>query len=333
MSIPISNQLRTDEIITPEDFERISLYESSKPFSLHWELKTLLYLGVLLLNIGLGIVIYKNIDSIGHVAILSFIGLLCVACFVYCFYKYKAAPFTSQYIASPTPYFDYILLLGCLTFLIFEGYWQFQYNIFGTRYGLVTIIPTIIFFITAYYFDHRGALSLAITGLASWVGIVVTPKEMLTQNDFHNETIIYTGVLLGIILTATAYASEQWNFKKHFSFTYMNFGVHIFFISALAGLFSMYQFILFIPLLIAGMLFFIWYARETASLYFLTVATVYGYIGLTYLVFKYILFNIDYITFPSLYFIITCPLIIMYLIKFKKEVKVESKPPEGIPSA
>ena len=174
MSIPILNQLRTDEIILTEDFERISLYESTKPFSLHWELKTLLYLGVLLLNIGLGIAIYKNIDSIGHVAILSFIGLLCVACFVYSFYK--AAPFTPQYSVSPTPYFDYILLLGCLTFLIFEGYWQFQYNIFGTRYGLVTIIPTILFFLTAYYFDHRGALSLAITGLASWVGSVVTPN-------------------------------------------------------------------------------------------------------------------------------------------------------------
>ena len=47
----ILQTLLDQEHIAADDVERIELFESKKPFSLHWELKTLLYLGVLLLNV------------------------------------------------------------------------------------------------------------------------------------------------------------------------------------------------------------------------------------------------------------------------------------------
>ncbi|MBK7937893.1 MAG: hypothetical protein IPJ82_12740 [Lewinellaceae bacterium] len=81
-----------------------------------------------------------------------------------------------------------------------EGYWQYQYNVFGEKYGLATFIPMVLFFGTAYSFDNRGVLSLAVTMLASWVGITVTPMELLSKNDFNSLTIINTGVFLGILL-------------------------------------------------------------------------------------------------------------------------------------
>jgi hypothetical protein len=66
---------------------------------------------------------------------------------------------------------DYILLLGCLLLLILIAYLQFQYNVFGNRYGLATFIPMVLLFISAYYFDHIGVLTMAITNLAAWAGI------------------------------------------------------------------------------------------------------------------------------------------------------------------
>jgi len=140
----ILRNLLQQEIITPEDAARIEVFESKKPFSLHWELKSLLYLGVLLLNIGLGFLIYQNIDSIGHVALITLIGAISAVCFGYAIRHRQ--PFSAGAVESPTPYYDYILLLGCLTFLIMEGYWQYQYQIFGTRYGLATFIPMVLFF-------------------------------------------------------------------------------------------------------------------------------------------------------------------------------------------
>ena len=44
----------------------------------------------------------------------------------------------------------------------------------------------VVLFFTAYYFDHIGVLSMAIVNLAAWLGLAVTPMEILRENDFSN---------------------------------------------------------------------------------------------------------------------------------------------------
>lgn len=303
--------------LSPEEAEKIRLFETQKPFSLHWELKTLLYLGVLLLNAGLGYLIYDNIDHIGHAAIIAFIGAISAACFWYAFRHRK--PFSTGEVESATPYFDYILLLGCLMFLVMEGYLQYQYEIFGTRYGLVTFIPMVLFFILAYVFDNRGVLSLGITALASWLGLTLTPHELLAKNDFNSHTITNMGIALGAFLCAVTFISERLDIKKHFSLTYLNFGVHIGMVSCLAGMIALGYPLLYFPLLCIAVGFFLWYARTRASFYFLTVAVIYGYIGITYMIFSNSRgFEIEFYLF---YFLISCIGVILFLTNYKRFIK------------
>ncbi|MFN0214582.1 MAG: DUF2157 domain-containing protein [Saprospiraceae bacterium] len=319
MHQPILHHLLQKELVTSEETEKIEYFESKKSFSLHWELKTLLYLGVLLLNIGLGFLIYENIETIGHAVIIVLIGALSMACFWYSLRHRQ--PFSMGEVKSPTPYYDYILLLGCLTFLIMEGYLQYQYGIFGTRYGLATIIPMLLFFALAYWLDNRGVLSMGITALATWLGITVTPQELLTQNDFNSANIIQTGVLLGLILTVVPFISERRNLKKHFSLTYLNFGVHILMISTLAGMMGIGPSFLYFLLLCLSVSFFIWYARTRNSLYFLTVAVIYGYIGLTYMLITNTV-NLDLaVMFYPMYFVASCAGVIIFLVNHKRFIK------------
>lgn len=283
MNIPLFEQLHAEGLIADSSFEKIKEHSGKRLFSLHWELKTLLYLGVALLSGGLGILIYKNIDSIGHQAILFFIALVCVSCFFYCF-KTKL-PFSTAKVESPNAFFDYILLLGCLTFISFIAYLQFQYNVFGTRYGLTTFFPMLVLFFSAYYFDHLGVLSLAITNLAAWIGITVTPSSLLRANDFNSNTIIYTGLFLGAFLLALAFISKLKPFKQHFEFTYNNFGTHILFISCLAALFHFDSiYLLWFALLILLSYFFYITSIKNKSFYFLLIVTLYIYIGISYVV-------------------------------------------------
>ena len=191
MNTRLFEQLHTEGLLSDKSFEKIKNVSNDKTISLHWDIRTLLYLGVLLLSGGLGILIYKNIDTIGHQAILVFIALTCASAFFYCF-KTKL-PFALSKVESPNVYFDYVLLLACLTFLSFIAYLQFQYNVFGTRYGLATFLPMLVLFFSAYFFDHLGILSLAITNLAAWIGITVTPSQLLKTNDINSSTIIYMG--------------------------------------------------------------------------------------------------------------------------------------------
>lgn len=314
MQETILGHLKQKGLIAPEDAEKIERFSARQPFSLHWELKTLLYLGVLLLNAGLGFIIYENIDSIGHAAIIALIGAISAGCFWYAIRHRR--PFSLGEVESPTPYYDYILLLGCLTFLLMEGYWQYQYQIFGTRYGLATLIPMVLFFLLAYRFDNRGVLTMGITALASWLGVTVTTNELLMKNDFNSSTIINTGIFLGALLMAVTFVGERYNVKKHFSLTYLNFGVHILMIACLAGMMLLELPVIYFPVLALAVGFCLWYARRQESFYFLLIALLYGYIGLTYLLFR-ILPDMD-VTFYLLYFILSCVMIIVFLRNYKR---------------
>ena len=139
--------MHAEGLISDASFEKLNQKDDALLFSIHWEIKTLLYLGVLLLTAGLGLLVYQNIDSIGHTAVLLFIALISITCFIYCF-KNKL-PFSREKTGSPNAAFDYVLLLASTTFLIFVGYLQYQYNVFGSHYGMATFIPMVILFFIA----------------------------------------------------------------------------------------------------------------------------------------------------------------------------------------
>ena len=322
----ILDKLLLETSISEEENQKIGVYYESKLFSIHWELKIILYLGVMLLSSGLGILIYMNIDSIGHTAIVSAIGLAAAACFFYAHKNKK--PFTWLEVVNDHPFSDYILLLGCLLFLSFEGYLQFQYVIFGEQYGLAAFIPAMLFLFIGYYYDHKGILSMAITGIGSWLGLTITPLNMLDQ-DLASTSIILTGMALGTLFTSASYLSIKKNWKKHFSFTYYNFGMQLLFISTLAGMFALESIqLIFFPIL-AGICYLAYrYAKKEKSFYFLLLAAVYGYVGLTYLFYLILDFlnafsgaDIGIFYLCLLYFMGSCGGIILFFINYKKILK------------
>ncbi|MBC7626499.1 DUF2157 domain-containing protein [Ferruginibacter sp.] len=324
MDITLFNKLNAAGIISDGSLTKIKTASGKPLFSLHWELKTILYLGVLFLSSGIGILIYKNMDRIGHQAVLIFIALVCAGSFYYCLKK--KLPFSVQKTASPNVFFDYILLLACLTFISFTGYIQFQYQVFGSRFGLATFIPMIVLFFSAYYFDNLAILSIAIISFATWAGIVVTPAKILQQNDFKSIPVIATGLAIAIILLLAALITKKRNLKAHFEFTYTNFGIHLLFISCLAAMFnfSAWHLVWFL-LLIAISYFFYQKAVKERSFYFLLLLSLYGYIGLSYVVIRLLFYtaNLDIggVYLACMYFIASAIGLIFFLIKMNKKIK------------
>ena len=282
-------------LISDGSFERIRQRDlQPKLFSLHWEIKTLLYLGVLSLTSGLGLLIYDNINTLGHQFVLALIALICAGCFAYCI-KFRQ-PFSRDRVKAPDHYFDYLLLLACTSLLIFVGYLQYAYQVFGTNYGLATFIPMLVLFFVAYYFDHLGILSMAIANLAVWMGVSVTPKHLLLNNDLDSETIIYTYLILGLALVAGAMLTQRYSFKHHFKFSYQHYGLHVTYIALLAGYFHFYEsplaaaFMLGLIALSATMYF---EAYRNRSFYFLLIVILYSYIALSSLMVRLLMLMPD----------------------------------------
>jgi uncharacterized membrane protein len=312
------NSLQEKNIITPEQNTLIAEYERTKPFSIHYELRTLLYLGITLFTGGLGILIYQNIDTIGHGVIVGLISIITLACFGFAYIK--RSPFTWKEVKNPNQFADFALLLGCMMFLVLEGYLQFQYNLFGTKYGLVTILPAIIFILAAYYFDHRGVLSMGLTALASWVGVSIAPLSVLSQNDFSAPNFLLTAIALGLVLSAVGLVSEYKNFKKHFSFTYLILGSNLTLIACIIGMFSHAHWYIYTFIALALCFGLFQYARKTQSYLFLLMGVIYGYIAFTYLLFKLLelIDNQELWVLAMYYFLLSGVGVVMFLINIKK---------------
>jgi hypothetical protein len=324
MDTKLFGKLKEDGLISDVSFERIKAANDNKLFSLHWEITTILYLGVLLLATGLGILVYKNIDTIGHQVILIFIALVSTGGFIYCFKKKQ--PYSAAKVQSPDVGFDYILLLSCLTFITFIGYLQYQYHFFGDRYGMVTFIPMVVLFFCAYFFDHLGILSLAITNLCAWAGITVTPLEILKVNDFNSSSIIIAAIILGAGLVIAGVLTRRQQLKPHFAFTYTNFGMHLLFIGILAAMFEFNQFyLLWFIALTAVAYFFYKEAFRLKSFYLVLILTLYEYTGISYVVID-LLFDklngdIGSVYLACFYFIGTAVALILFLIRMNKKIK------------
>jgi hypothetical protein len=325
MNMHMFGKLQRDGHLSPGSAEKLQQASATKLFSLHWELKTILYLGVLLLSGGLGILVYKNIDTIGHQVILAVIAAACAGCFYYC-YRHKH-PFSWQKVPSPTPFFDYILLLGCLLFITFITYLQGAYGVFGYHFGTVTFIPLVVLLFSAYYFDHIGVLSLAITNFAAWLGVNVSPYSLINGFSFEDAHLINTGVLLGAGLIAVDFLSHYYKKKAHFGFTYRNFGTHIFLIACLTGMFncSMHDndYLYWFMLQAVGSAWFIREAFRHHSFYFLLIVTLYAYVGLSDVIIRLLIVMDDLgaIYTGVLYFIVSAIALIILLVKANKRIK------------
>jgi hypothetical protein len=211
--------------ITTEQFEAIQAYRALKLFSIHNELKFLLYLSMLLFTSGVGILIYQNIDTIGHTVLLGLLLLVTLICFYFCFKNHEG--FKKEEVLFYNPLYDYLLLTAVILSCTFVGYLQFQYQTFGTHYGIATLIPTLISFFCAYYFDSKSVLSIGITGMAAYLGLSVDPKHYFENEIFNNSTLSYIGLAFGLFLLLWALYASKINLKKHFNLVYLTFSLHL----------------------------------------------------------------------------------------------------------
>ena len=292
----IVSELGRQGILTPEQQSVITTAERQKPVSLHGELRSLLYLGITALSAGLGLLIYDNFEQIGHLSLLGGMAVGCGACLLYAWLHRPA--WSTGPVSERSAFTDYALLLFCLLFLTLEGYAQYQYTVFGTRYGLATLLPALLFLPLAYRFDHRGVLGMALAALVSWVGVTVRPLQLYLKTNFFAQSIVLSSIALALVLIGGALLLERRAVKPHFTYTYLTIAGNLLLIALLGGLFNFTeQRLLYALALGVGCVAFDLYARRErrisagragGSFLFLLMNAVYGYIGLTYLFFTYL---------------------------------------------
>jgi hypothetical protein len=167
---------------------------------------------------------------------------------------------------------------------------------------------------------------MAIANLGIWLGVSVTPKQLLLSHTFNSAAIIYTYIGFGLLLLTFAWITDKYNFKKHFKFSYQHYGIHVGFISLIAG-YSFYYSnnysVLFLFALL-GIAFIIYKdAFKDKSFYFLLLVVMYSYTAVTCLLIRCISSAyyglIVYLFF--MYFIFSAMGLVFLLINLNKKLK------------
>jgi hypothetical protein len=303
-----TKSLLDKNLITENQYAEIRAYRNLNIFSLNAELKLFLYLSVLLFTSGIGILIYKNIDSIGHIGLLSILLIVIGGCFYYCFKNSRGFQKTETFFESPI--LEYLVLTANILTCIFIGYLQFQYKPFGLHYDLATLVPTMVSFFCAYYFDNKSVLTIAITGLAAYVGLSVTPQDLLHNDFYSNPNLSYSAIVLGGFLILYTIYSSRVNLKTHFNLIYLTFALHLISIASISNLVDDYSndgiWMLFGLVLAASSYYFykVSYELKAISLYVFMI--IYAYIGLNIVLFRIF----DFIDFSAIWelFILVLPI-------------------------
>lgn len=321
-----SKSLLERNLITENQYQEITSYRSLNIFSLNAELKFFLYLSVLLFTSGIGVLIYNNIDSIGHIAILSLLLIVIGVCFYFCFKNSKG--FQKSEVTFEHPVLEYLVLAASILTCIFIGYLQFQYKPFGTHYGLATLIPTLVSFFCAYYFDNKSVLTIAITGLAAYVGLSVTPRDLLNNSNFYSDqTLSYSAIMLGGLLILWTIYSSRIQLKTHFNIIYLTFALHIISIATISSLFNYFEnaiWFLFAIVLAASSFYFYKISHEFRAISLYVFMIIYAYIGLN-IFFIRLLDNINFSDVWELFIILLPVYFIGSIVMFIKLIKTFNK--------
>jgi hypothetical protein len=212
-------------VLTAEQARRIDAVESGRVFSLHRELRALLYLGVVLIAAGVGATVARHFQDIGESAVVLALAAAVAGCFGWCFRR--AAPYAAGKAQQPSAALDYLLYLGCALTGVLLSYLESRHHFLGARAGWYLLPSGLASLALAYRFDNRLVLSLGLVNLAAWWGVEPSRWGLPLFGWEPRAFLFGAGALAAALGTARS------GIKAHFEDAYLVAGVHAVFWSLL----------------------------------------------------------------------------------------------------
>jgi len=281
-------------------------------FSVHWELRLLLYAGILTLTTGVGLLIAKHFASIGHLALLAAIALGCAVCFTYCLRR--GGGFSPEAVPAPDAAYDYVLFLGCLLLGTFQGYLELRYQLLAHYWSWWLLGSGLLYLLSAHYFDNRLVLSLALSALGAWLGV----KTSLLGAGRWETALRGNTLLFGAAVVAAGAAQVRLGWKRHFLPVHLHLGVNLLLAALVSGVDSRTQGLFYLAGLLAAGAGSGLYAQRARSFAFLLYAVLYGYLGVTIFVLERGRWDVEGVL---LYFLVTAAALVAALVAFHRRFR------------
>ena len=199
--------------LPPEGAPRLLRVARGELVSVHGELRALLYLGVLLVMGGVGLLVQQNLDRIGPLAIAVALGLAAAGALVWV--ARVAPPFSWREVPSPNLAFDYILLLGVLLAAADLAYVEVKFTPLGANWTWHLLIVAVFTALAAFRFDSRVVFSLALSTFAAWRGVSAARfgADLWWRAE---DAVRWNAIACGVFFAILGYVLKRTGRKAHF---------------------------------------------------------------------------------------------------------------------
>jgi hypothetical protein len=276
--------LKAGDVLSPEQASFFDRVARRGLVSVRFEIRTLLYVGVLLLTSGVGVLVALHQEEIGPLAIAAGIALAAAGSLIWV--ARRAAPFSWGEVPSPGVAFDYVMLLGLLLVAADLAYVEVQFTVLGPRWAYHLLIVGVVYLLAAFRWDSRTALGLALATLAAWRGLSVSLVPAMIGPGVAAD-LRASAIALGALYVGAAVLSVRLARKPHFEEVFASTGLLLLLGGLLSGVLDdrqAWSAWLVAVLLTAGGVMAVAF-RLGRSLYF-AVALVAAYLALVRLLFE-----------------------------------------------
>ncbi|HYK05432.1 MAG TPA: DUF2157 domain-containing protein [Thermoanaerobaculia bacterium] len=181
--------------------------ERREVFSVQPEVRICAWAGAMLLAMAVGIVLKNNLERIGPLALAAMIGAAAIACYAFVWTRR----------ARPSIVDDYILLLGALLVSADVAFIETQFHLFGDHWYRHFALLAILHGVTAYLYNSRTLLTLAVVAMCSWMGVQQAPFP--SMNDVVETSLRLLACLALVLMWRFANRREEFHpVLEHFAF-------------------------------------------------------------------------------------------------------------------
>ena len=268
--VPEFEQLRAEGAVDEATASRATEADRRSVFSVHDELRTLMYAGVLLITGGVGLVLARNLDRIGPLAIALGLALAAVACAIPAVRGRRAGRPLS--VAA-----DYLLLLGALLASADLAYVETQFRLLGPLWSWHLLWLAAAHAALAYTFRSGLVLAASLTSLAGWFGAGSTMGDVVFS--YTSPEVGARALACAAVIAAWRNVDRRVRPGSQFSGTFDHFSANLAFVGAVAWCVDWPWLAAGLPLL-AGLAFVsIRHAFNTGREAFLVYGVLYAAIG------------------------------------------------------
>lgn len=211
--------LRAEGIIDDATAGNALALDRGAVFSLQLELRATLYAGVLLVMAGVGILLARNLDRIGPLAIVLMIAFAAAACGV---------PAMRAKLAGRglTVAGDYLLLLAVLLGGAGLAYAERQFTLLGPWWSWHLLLLAVVHAGIAYAFASPRVLAASLTSLVGWFGVGVAAGEVL-QFSYSTPSLGARALACAAVIAAWRYTDRRVRPETSFGSVFDHFAANL----------------------------------------------------------------------------------------------------------